>query len=402
MTQWGKGALLVSLGTALAIACGPKGQGGAPVEPRPVEAAPAPIADAGPAEPDVPNVPFAMLGGGPRHPFRALVPGPAKAPVEIAAYRTGGRIAASPVIGPDGTIYVGSIDGTFNAIRRDGRMRWSYVAGAPIFSTAAVSESGAVYVGCDDDTLLAFTADGAIRWTYRQKQDVDSSPVIAEGGAIYVGGEGLHAVSASGERRWMSLLGGGHVSASPAVLADGRVAVGSHDYRVYALEPDGTTAWAFATGGAVEGPIAVLEGGDLAFGSADGKLYRLTAEGRRRFAIDVGGAVRGGVAVADGDGALYVGTMAGELVAVDAARGEIEWRLKTGGPIRATPVLDPERRLYVGSRDHGLYAVDAATGEIVWRRELGAEIDAAVAIAAGRRLVVASDDGAVRILGEAP
>jgi outer membrane protein assembly factor BamB len=56
----------------------------------------------------------------------------------------------------------------------------------------------------------------------------------------------------------------------------------------------------------------------------------------------------------------------------------------------------------VGSRDHGLYAVDSATGEIAWRTEIGAEIDAAVAIAAGRRLVVASDDGAVRLMAEAP
>ena len=397
-----KAAFLVALAAALAIACGPRGQGGTPVGAKPNAEGAANAADAGLGEPEVPNVPFTMLGGGPRHPFRASVPGPVKPPVEIAAFRTGGRIAASPVIGPDGTIYVGSVDGTFNAIRRDGRMRWSYVAGAPIFSTAAISESGAVYVGCDDDTLLAFTADGAVRWSYRQKQDVDSSPVIADDGAIYVGGEGLHAVSPSGERRWLSYLGGQHVSAPPAVLPDGRVAVGSHDYRVYAVQPDGTTSWAFATGGPIEGPVSALGGGDLVFGSGDGKVYRLSSDGGRRFAVDVGGAVRGGVSVSAGEDTLYVGTMAGELVAVDAAKGAVVWRVKTGGPIRATPMLDPEGRLYVGSRDHWLYAVDAATGEIAWRTDLGAEIDATVAIAAGRRIVAASDDGAVRLLAEAP
>jgi len=395
-------ALFVLLGAAVFSACGPRGQGGTPVGAKPNAETTAKPADAGPDVPDVPNVPFTMLGGGPRHPFRASVPGPAKAPVEIAVFRAGGRIAASPVIGPDGTIYVGSVDGTFNAIRRDGRMRWSYVAGTPIFSTAAISESGVVYVGCDDDTLLAFTADGAVRWSYRQKQDVDSSPVIADDGIIYVGGEGLHAVSSSGERRWMSYLGGQHVSATPAVLPDGRVAVGSHDHRVYAVQPDGTTSWAFATGGPVEGPVSALGGGDLVFGSGDGKVYRLSADGGRRFAVDVGGAVRGGVACAADEETLYVGTMAGDLVAVDAAKGAIEWRVKTGGPIRATPMLDPEGRLYVGSRDHWLYAVDAAKGEVTWRVDLGAEIDATVAIAAGRRIVAASDDGAVRLLAETP
>jgi len=192
------------------------------------------------------------------------------------------------------------------------------------------------------------------------------------------------------------------VSAPPAVLPDGRVAVGSLDHRVYAVLPDGTTSWAFATGGPIEGPVSALGGGDLVFGSGDGKLYRLSADGKRRFAVDVGGAVRGGVAIAADERAFYVGTMAGELVAVDAAEGAVEWRVKTGGPIRATPMLDPEGRLYVGSRDHWLYAVDAATGEIAWRVDLGAEVDATIAIAAGRRIVASSDDGAVRLLAEAP
>ena len=46
-----------------------------------------------------PNVPFAMMGGGPRHLHRADVPGPKEMPTEIASFRTGARIAASPTIG---------------------------------------------------------------------------------------------------------------------------------------------------------------------------------------------------------------------------------------------------------------------------------------------------------------
>jgi hypothetical protein len=134
--------------------------------------------------PEEPNVPFAMEGGGPRHLHRAEIPGPKTAPLEIAAFHTGNRIAASPIIGPDGTIYIGSIDGTFNALSRDGALRWSYICDEPIFSTAAVSQTGKVFVGCDDDTLLAFSTDGTLRFTVNGRQDMDSSPVISDDGTI--------------------------------------------------------------------------------------------------------------------------------------------------------------------------------------------------------------------------
>ncbi len=349
---------------------------------------------------EAPNVPFAMLGGGPRHLHRAEVHGPDILPREIARFRCGARVFASPVVGPDGTIYIGSIDGTFNALRSDGRLRWSYVCDEPIFSTAAVSQIGTVYVGCDDDSLLAFSTDGMLRWTYTMKHDVDSAPTIGANGVVYVGGDGLHALRADGERVFKVWLGG-HVSASPTVRSDGVVVVGSHDHRVYAVGSDGAVAWSFATKKPVQGQAAALDNDDVVFGSDDGFVYRLSPLGGARWKFKTGGPIRSGVAVAADEKTLYFGSMDGSVYCVDAVKGKEIWHFETAGSIQGTPLLDSRGNLYVGSRDHHLYAIDSASGELRWRIDLGSEIDSTPALAAGGRLVIGSDDGVVRILEEA-
>jgi outer membrane protein assembly factor BamB len=352
-------------------------------------------------EPQEPNVPFAMAGGGPRHLHRADVPGPKTAPVEIARFHCGARIAASPVIGPDGTIYIGSIDGTFNALSRNGALRWSYICDEPIFSTAAVSQTGKVFVGCDDDTLLAFSTDGTVRFVVNTKQDMDSSPTIGDDGTIFVGGENLHALDNDGNLRFKVWLGA-HVSASPSVRPDGVIAVGSHDHRFYLVAADGTVLSVFETKGPIQGPAASLKNNDVVFGSDDGVLYRLAPKGGLRWKRTLDGALRSGIAVNEAEDTLYTASMAGTVFALDAEKGTVRWKTALAGPVKASPMLDSQGLLYVGSRDQSLYALDGNTGAIVWRMPLSAEVDATPAVAVGKRLIAAADDGVVRIFEEKP
>lgn len=319
--------------------------------------------------------------------------------METARFNCGGRIAASPVIGPDGTIYIGSIDGAFNALSGDGALRWSYICDEPIFSTAAVSRTGKVLVGCDDDTLSAFSTDGSLRFVFRSGQDMDSSPIISDDGKIFVGGENLHALDANGRLLFKVWLGA-HVIASPSVRPDDVIAVGSLDHRFYLVSPDGTVMSAFETKGPIQGPAAALKNNDVVFGSDDGFLYRLAPMGALRWKLLLNGALRAGVAVNESEDTLYTASMGGTVFAVDAEKGTVCWKTSLAGPVKAAPLLDNQGLLFIGSRDRALYALDASTGEIVWRLLLGAEIDAAPAAAVGNRLVAAADDGSVRILGE--
>jgi len=65
------------------------------------------------------------------------------------------------------------------------------------------------------------------------------------------------------------------VESSPAVGADGTIYVGSRDYNLYALNPDGTQKWKFATNGEVWSSPAVGADGTMYVGSADGNVYAL-------------------------------------------------------------------------------------------------------------------------------
>ncbi len=360
---------------------------------------PAPEIVSDPAKTFEEHVPFAMRGGGPSHLHRSPLAGPARAPVVTEMFRTGARVFASAVVGPDGTVYLGAIDGSFNALRPTMELRWTYICDEPVFSTAAVSLSGMVYVGCDDDRLLAFSTDGTLRWTYRAGHDVDSAPVIAPSGAIYVGADGLHAVSPRGERIFKVMLEG-HVSASPTVRPDGVVVVGSHDHRVYAVDRDATVAWIFSTKGPVLAPAAALDNGDVVVGSDDGHIYRLAPRGGMRWKTETKGPVRAGFAVDVEQKRVFAASMDGHLYALGLEDGRVIWKVQTGGPLRASPLLDVAGRIYIGSRDHHLYAMDASSGEIIWRLDLGADIDSSAALISDGKLVVGCDDGGVRVVEE--
>ena len=63
---------------------------------------------------------FAMFGGDARHTGRRAGPAPIKEPKELWSVDVKGVVAGSPTIGPDGTIYVSSHDGSLYAIDTKG------------------------------------------------------------------------------------------------------------------------------------------------------------------------------------------------------------------------------------------------------------------------------------------
>jgi hypothetical protein len=69
---------------------------------------------------------------------------------------------------------------------------------------------------------------------------------------------------------------GGNVYSSPAIGPDGTVYVGSHDNKLYAINPkSGVKLWEFETGGYVSSSPAIGSDGTVYVGSYDKKLYAL-------------------------------------------------------------------------------------------------------------------------------
>jgi outer membrane protein assembly factor BamB len=105
---------------------------------------------------------------------------------------------------------------------------------------------------------------------------------VGADGTIYVGSDdhNLYALNPDGTQKW-TFATGGTVFSSPAVGADGKIYVGSDDHNVYALNPDGTQKWKFATNGRVMSSPAVgadgtiYVGSTISVGSTDGNVYAL-------------------------------------------------------------------------------------------------------------------------------
>jgi outer membrane protein assembly factor BamB len=71
-----------------------------------------------------------------------------------------------PVIGPDGTLYLGTADRKFYAINPDGSKAWELDTDTAGHSTAVVGEDGLIYVNTWDLKTLALNPNGIVEWEY--------------------------------------------------------------------------------------------------------------------------------------------------------------------------------------------------------------------------------------------
>lgn len=79
---------------------------------------------------------------------------------------------------------------------------------------------------------------------------------------------------------------------------------------------------------------------------------------------DSGDGFGGGLALST-DGRLFVSTGFGEVVALSAQTGDIQWRQRTTAPVRSAPTLH-QGKVIVVARDNTAVAFDAATGKPAW------------------------------------
>ena len=140
----------------------------------------------------------------------------AQQPVTNWVFKTGNSVYSSPAIGPDGTIYVGSLDGKLYALNPNGTAKWTFAANDFIGPSPAVDANGTIYVGSKDYNLYAINPDGSKKWA-------------------------------------VPFRTGFWIHSSPSIGVDGTIYVGSVDRKIYAINPDGTKKWPtpFATGGEV-------------------------------------------------------------------------------------------------------------------------------------------------------
>ena len=266
------------------------------------------------------------------------------------SYKTGSSVESSPVIGTDGTIYVGSHDGYFYAFNKDGSVKWKVKLTEPsydarwniskaIMASPAIAKDGTIYINTASGQLHTLNPDGTEKWRFPIKWSNDfwNGPNVGQDGTIYIGtarfegkseGSGLYALNPDGTKKWFSPEPSG-VTIVPSVTDDGMVISGAanpmdNKGKIIALSLDGEKKWEFVLEQWLEGPAAIGPDGTIFSGSKEGYVYALNSNGTEK------------------------------------------WKFKTGDGISAMPTIGSDGNVYIGSWDGNFYALDQKTGKEKW------------------------------------
>jgi outer membrane protein assembly factor BamB len=213
-------------------------------------------------------------------------------------YPTGWRddqTLSSPAVGADGHIYVGAQDGYFYALNADGTLAWRFAASSPVQQHPVVGSDGTVYVGMDG-LLYAFAPGGAVLWTAPLGSNLPGGPALApDGQTIYAFGHTaagpvatLYAFRRDGTVRWQYSGFYGYYPAlsPPTVAADGTVIVLSG--QIVAISPDGVERWRYEPSASYYtsyASLSVTPAGEIVF-AFGWYLGKLTADGVEQWKLE--------------------------------------------------------------------------------------------------------------------
>jgi outer membrane protein assembly factor BamB len=327
------------------------------------------------------------------HTGRSENRGPSTRPSPAWRYQTGARVFASPVVGHDGVIYVGSLDGQFVALNPDGSLKWRYSAGQKIYPSALVVGTSVIF-GTHQKELVSLSLEGQPRWKLPVQDVVDASATLGPDGRIYIAANGAYAVDLLGRLHWHKPTAG-HVRTAPVIHPAHLVIIGTTEGTLLALRPDGNVAWEVPLGGAIEGAASVDDEGRIYASTGRGEIVQLDESGNVNWRFKTGDEVRATPAIAR-DGTIVVGSYDRQVYAI-TPNGRLRWKVATGGRVRASARIDADGRIYVGSQDNFLYCIDP-NGVVLWRHNVGQDVDSTVEIGADGTLYFGSDDGGVHAL----
>ena len=153
-------------------------------------------------------------------------------------------------------------------------------------------------------------------------------------------------------RRFVRTLGGA-VDSSPAISANGVVAVGAADGNVHAYDGvTGAPAWTASTDGAVPASPAWSSSNTVYAGAGNGNVYAFDGRnGSRLWTAPTGGSVS---SPALGGSDVYVGSGDGKVYAFATGNGALAWSSSTGGPVKSSPAV--AKFVFVGSDDSRVQA----------------------------------------------
>lgn len=323
-------------------------------------------------------------------------------PVFVEGWNVSKGIPSAPSIDQDGTIYFISPPEYLFAVNPDGTEKWrhSIYTAAHMAASPIIAPDGTIYVGSESyphnqkekdkqefgARVYAINPDGTEKWRYDTEGSCLANPLaLANDSIIYATGSNyepgqsttgnaLLAFNPDGTIKWKYITD--RIEGPPSITEDGTIYIGTKDGRLIALNPDGTEKWFFQAGSGIAVMAAQDKEGKIYFGSWDGNFYALNKEGKElwRFDTKVGRDPEifkdypfkesiTGSAVISADGTIYFGDIIDTFYALDL-NGKEKWRYtnKQGGNgFGASAAIGSDNTIYIGSQDKKVYAFGSPT-----------------------------------------
>jgi len=282
-----------------------------------------------------------------------------------------------PIVDENGTIYL-VFKNCFLCLTHDKteKFRIETTPGEPFNAPSVIGPEGTIYVGSDDDFLYAVDSNLEEKWKFKTEDDISSSAAINQDGTIYVGSEDnyFYAINPDGKEKW-KFETQGPIKQSPTIGNDGSIYIVSDDGFIYSITPEGYENWKYEVGESHTSPT-IDDDGIIYVGSDGGNLIALYPDGKKSFISRLGKYVyTPSIGI---DGIILVPTRVlideendiykGLLYALNSS-GVILWSYDTGEGYIQSPAISSDYSIYTNSNRY-LHKIDPY-GILVWYFELG-------------------------------
>ncbi len=307
-------------------------------------------------------------------------------------YQTQKGIFSSPVVDKDGTVYVGSADQKFYAIRKNGQIKWILNTGEIIDSSALLDNSGHVYFGSGDQHIYCADREtGKVLWKFKahsveevQKEFgiktynvawFEGNISMLKDGTILAPNDNylVYAVKREDGKRVNQFFGNEMIWSAPAVNTNtGRIFFGTTfmaQKNIYCYDSaSGKQLWTTGGLGTVAATILLTNNntnGALIVGGFDGFVRAIAQDsGKQLWKFGTRDHIYASAAQLS-DGTIIQPSADGTVYALDPKSGKVKWAFDTLEPIRSSPAVDGNDTIYVGSGEGRLFCINP-DGTLRW------------------------------------
>jgi len=283
-----------------------------------------------------------------------------------------------PVIDSNGTLYTTSFYDGLYAINSDGILKWHRELNVYIEYQPIIGQDGTIYVGTIK-RFQAFNQNGTLKWVLPMEKNFCCDPVISSNDTIYIGTDDgyLFAVNPNGTIQWQYYLGYRLIGAS--LDNQGKIYLTARycDY-LYCLYPNGTLFWTFST---------IVDTSDAPLIGRDGTIYTvpiydviaINPDGTEKWRTPVSGAGRSPSLSPNGS-IIYSSHDSGDVVCMDPDDGHVIWSYNIGlNPLsKSRAAVNSDGMIFFAYTDkpghHAYLCALNSDGSLRWTRNIISDI----------------------------